>query len=115
MDQIILTPFTEEKLRNVIKEELGNILGSYLSQPVRESGKQVLNFEEVRERYGFSKSHLYNLTSKRLIPHSRRGKYLTFSVDQVENWLLENQIPTQEQIDKKADEYLSKKEVLYAK
>jgi len=106
---------TDKVIENIANRTVKNSLSANLGVSQQEPGKQVLNSEETRERYGFSKSHLYNLTSKRLIPHSRRGKYLAFSVEKVDNWLLENQIPTQDEISLKADEYLNGKEVLNAK
>lgn len=50
--------------------------------------KEILNFNEVRELLGLSKSALYKLTSSNLIPHFKptKGK-LYFKREEIMLWL----------------------------
>lgn len=59
--------------------------------------KKVLNLNEVADYIGYSKSHIYKLTSTNQIPHSKpNGKGLFFDKDEIDYWLLKNKVPTQD-------------------
>ncbi|MEP0985211.1 MAG: helix-turn-helix domain-containing protein [Imperialibacter sp.] len=72
--------------------------------------KQVLNFNEACRFLEVSQSHLYKLTSAGSIPHYKpNGKKLYFNRAELESWLLRNRNSTQEEIDRRAADYLIKK------
>lgn len=56
--------------------------------------KDTLNLEECAMLTGYSIQSLYTFTSKRIIPHFKRGNYLFFSKQEIEKWLQSNPIPT---------------------
>jgi len=61
------------------------------------TNKKVLNLNEVAKYIGYSKSHIYKLTSTNQIPHSKpNGKGLFFDKDEIDYWLLKHKVPTQE-------------------
>jgi excisionase family DNA binding protein len=74
--------------------------------------KSFLNFKEAIEFTGLSKSHLYKLTSKGLIPHSKpTGKLIFFERTKLEEWLRQNTCTPintndKERIERKANEYV---------
>ena len=71
------------------------------------SQKVVLNFDEVAEFTGLSKSHLYKLTSKGNIPHYKpNGKYIFFNRREIEKWLLRNRVKTIDEIEAEASTYV---------
>ncbi|MCF8401455.1 MAG: helix-turn-helix domain-containing protein [Bacteroidales bacterium] len=71
------------------------------------SSKDVLNFEEAAEFTGLSKSYLYQLTHKNLVPCYRPlGKQLRFSKAELEKWMLSNPVKTRPQIDKEARKHI---------
>lgn len=85
-----------------INERLTNIENLLLSQ------KTVLNFDEVSEFTGLSKSHLYKLTSAGRIPHYKpNGKYIFFDRVEIEKWLLRNRVKTIDEIDAEASTYVT--------
>jgi excisionase family DNA binding protein len=54
--------------------------------------KEVLTFDEACLYSGISRSYMYKLTSKELIPHSKpRGKFIYFERSKLNAWLLGNQ------------------------
>lgn len=70
--------------------------------------KTVLNLAEVAELTGLSKSHIYKLSSKGLIPHYKpNGKQNYFNRIEIENWLLRNPVKTNEDIEKEALSYVT--------
>ena len=70
--------------------------------------KTVLNFDEVAEYTGLSKSHLYKLTSTGGIPcYKPTGKRIYFDKEEIDNWLLRNKKLSQDEIDDKAETYIT--------
>jgi len=59
------------------------------------SGKNVLNFDDVLLLTGFSRGHLYRLTSQNKIPYYKPfGKDVFFKREEIENWLTQNRVCT---------------------
>lgn len=55
------------------------------------TNKEILNFKEVLEYTGFSKSYLYKLTSGQILPCSKPGgKLLYFRRSDIDAYLLSN-------------------------
>lgn len=75
----------------------------------------VINLKQLIELTGWSKHHIYKLTSNGTIPHYKPfGKTLFFSREEVEDWLLQNKIKSNDEINSEANDYLltNKKEAL---
>lgn len=68
--------------------------------------KPVLDIDEAALFTGFSKGHLYRLTSERAIPHFKKGRKLYFKKAELEAWLLEERVPTTAEIDSAAATYV---------
>lgn len=78
-------------METAILKKLEGIEKAILSQ------KEVLTFEEVCSYTGLSRSYLYKLTCTNRIPHSKPfGKMLYFDRQELNNWLLQNQINPEE-------------------
>jgi len=72
--------------------------------------KAVLNFNEACTYLEVSPSHLYKLTSSRQIPHfCPQGKKLYFNRIEMDAWLQRNRQSTQEELENKASDFLTKK------
>ena len=71
------------------------------------SSKTVLDFEETILFTGLSKGHLYRLTSNRQIPYFKKNRKLYFKKSELEEWMLERRIPTEEEIQSQATTYLA--------
>lgn len=71
------------------------------------SSKTVLDLSEAAVFTGYSESHLYNLTSKKGIPHYKKNRKLFFKKAELEDWLLERQVKTDKEIESKAATYVS--------
>ena len=70
------------------------------------SAKAVLDIDEASLFTGFSKGHLYRLTSERQIPHYKKSRKLYFKKSELEAWLLEDKVLTAEDIDSQAATYV---------
>lgn len=69
--------------------------------------KDSLTIEECAMFTGYTVQTLYSFTSKREIPHYKRGNYLYFSKQEVEKWLKSNPVPTNQQIQREATTYVA--------
>ena len=72
------------------------------------SVRKIMNVEQVSNYLGVSKAYIYKLTGSNNIPHSKRGNRLYFEQKTINNWVLENKVLTQKEIERQADDYLSK-------
>ncbi len=70
------------------------------------SAKAVLDIDEASVFTGFSKGHLYRLTSERQIPHYKKNRKLYFKKSELEAWLLEDKVMTAEDIESQAATYV---------
>ncbi len=69
--------------------------------------KDVLNFPEACQYLNISGSHLYKLTSRKLIPHfCPQGKKLYFNRTELDLWLQQNRQSSTDEIEKEATNYV---------
>lgn len=65
--------------------------------------KKVLTLQEAHEYTGISTSYLYHLTSTNQIAHFKpSGKLIFFEKEELEKWLMQNRVKTQEEIEQEA-------------
>jgi excisionase family DNA binding protein len=66
--------------------------------------KNILSFGEASEFLNLSKSYLYKLTSLGQIPHYKpQGKMLYFERSELENWLRQNPVKSNQQAMQEAE------------
>jgi len=69
--------------------------------------KSILSFNEASEFLNLSKSYLYKLTSSGQIPHYKpQGKMLYFEKSELEQWLRQNPVKTNQQVMQDAESQL---------
>ena len=69
--------------------------------------KTVLNVAELALMTGLSSGRIYHLVSSRDIPHYKKGKSVFFKKSEIEEWQLQDRVPTNSEIDSKAATYIS--------
>lgn len=68
--------------------------------------KKILTIENVAEMLGVSKSYVYKLTSKRILPHYKpMGKVVYFKREEIEDWIFRNRMTTGEELEMQAVNY----------
>ena len=70
---------------------------------------EVMSLNQLCEYYEFTKSFVYKQTSKREIPHYKRGKKLFFKKVEIDSWLFKNKVNTMEDLQREATKYSIKK------
>jgi len=54
--------------------------------------KKIWRVKDVAIFLGCSKGHIYNLTSDEKIPKVKKGKFVYFIPDEIQNWVLEGDL-----------------------
>ena len=68
--------------------------------------KEVLTMDECSAYTGYTKNHLYRLTSQKTIPYYKpMGGTIYFRKSEIEDWLLQNRQATTAEINSKAATY----------
>ncbi len=87
-------------------QDLSNQLGR-VERLAAINAKAVLDLDDAVLFTGFSKGHLYRLTSERQIPHYKKNRKLYFKKTELEAWLLEEKVLTNAEIDSRAATYMA--------
>jgi len=91
-------PFTELELKI---DNLAYMVGE-LSKKLGSKSKQVdkpLNISQAAKYIDVAKGTLYNFTSRRIIPHFKKGKRLYFYKEDLDRWLKSNRKKSIEEIE----------------
>jgi excisionase family DNA binding protein len=91
-----------------IETLLNNLYSNGGKNIIKHDFPELMDIKKLSDYLGVSNSYIYKMTSTKNIPHSKRGKKLFFEKEKVTNWALENEIWTQDEIHRKANEYLIK-------
>lgn len=98
------------KLIAISKEELEHIHHELraIKAYSRLAAKNVLNLDDVSALTGLSKSYLYKLTYNKDIPHYKpHGKQVYFDRKEVEDWMKQNRVATNAELEDQAVTYLT--------
>jgi len=70
--------------------------------------KKALTMNDAALLTGLSKSHLYKLVCAKRIPYykSQGGKLTYFDKDELNMWLLSNRVPSNDEVETAADNYI---------
>jgi prophage regulatory protein len=70
------------------------------------TSKQILTVEDLINYTSFSRSYIYKLVHKSIIPYSKpNGKTLFFQKKEIDDWLLQNKSNSISQLEQKANSY----------
>ncbi len=103
----IITEFSEQEFTEIIHKAFINV--DERTQHQRRPDKRFYPLSWVVEYTGIPKNSIYQMTSKRRIPHVRRGRRLFFDKDQINKWLEEGSVKTKAEILAESEDFLSKK------
>lgn len=87
-------------------QDLSNKL-DHIAELTLIGSKTVLNIDEAALFTGLSVGHIYRLTSGKKIPHFKKQRKLYFKKAELEAWMLDNKILTDDEIKSKASTYVA--------
>ena len=97
-----MTDDMESTIEQTIADTLRRIETS-----IRVGNKQTLDFEEACFYTGYSEGHMYRLTSERRIPFCKRDRKIYFNKTELDRWMTQNRIETEEEIKSRATTYVA--------
>ena len=88
---------------NVILQKLNRLENLIIG-----TSKQIFTVEDVVNYTGFSKSYVYKLVHKNILPYSKpNNRTLFFTKSEIDEWLLQNKSKSIAQIEQEAINYTS--------
>ncbi len=108
-----------EEIIKQLMESIDEAIDGKVAEKIRAIGvrgyvlnKSMLDIDDVAVLTGLSKSHIYKLTSKRVLPcYKPNGKLMYFDKSEVEAWMRQNRIEPNEEAEQRALAYVVEKGV----
>ena len=98
---------TEAGIKDLTDQITENILKAI--NPYKTSDEDAfLSIEEAAKIVNLSKATIYGLTHQKEIPFHKRGKRLYFLKSEILQWIKSGKRESKSEIEKRAEEYLSK-------
>ena len=111
MESIILTTYSKEEIKALIKECVIEALNEHKPPATKNDSDQLMNIKEVGQFLRLSVATIYGHVHNNVIPFSKRGNRLYFSKSVLVKWIQEGRRKTVSEIEKEADDYIQRKSV----
>jgi excisionase family DNA binding protein len=102
-----MLPNAVSRLLNEVGDLKRLLLEKIIEQPKR--GGEIFDVDEAAKFCRLSKPTIYALVSRLEIPHSKKGKRLYFSEDELKVWISEGRRKTQTELAADAKTYIAHK------
>jgi len=96
MENLILTQLTAFELRQLFREEIESFFKN--NSPKKEDTDEIGGIELAMEITGKAKATIYSLCAGRKIPHSKQGKKIYFSRNELLEWIKKGKRKTEYEI-----------------
>ncbi len=105
MQNLLLTQISDEEIRQLFREELENFFAEKRFADEKSKSEEIGGIDLAIELTGLAKPTIYSLCSERRIPHSKQGKRLYFSSQELLEWIKNGKRKTQNEIAIEAENY----------
>ncbi len=105
MQNLFLTQLSTVEIRQLFREELENFFTENRIGENKAETEEIGGIDLAIELTGLAKPTIYSLCSERKIPHSKQGKRLYFSRQDLLEWIKNGKRKTQNEIAIEADNY----------
>lgn len=109
MENVIFTQLSVPEIRQLFRQELENYFASNTANSNQDEAEQLLTIKQTAEILSLSVPTIYGLVSRGEIPHSKKGKRLYFSKQELLDWVKAGRKKTNAEIAAAADDYLTNK------
>lgn len=90
-----------------IDERLQRIEELLASQREVKTPNALMSVDDVAQYTGYTKRYVYRLVQEKQIPHYKRGAKLFFKKEEIDSWLFDNKVPTDDEVERLATAYSS--------
>lgn len=108
MDTTFFTTLNAEEFKNFLKQSIAEILNSCGIS--KSSVPDILDMRQAAEFLRLKVTTLYEKTSKKLIPHFKKGNKLYFKRGELQNWIEEGKTKTKSEMQADAASHCLHKE-----
>lgn len=105
MSASFLTSLTEQEFKAFLKSAIKEIIGEDLKQ-FKSDLPDILNIREAAAFLKLKITTLYEKTSRKIIPHFKKGNKLYFNKNELEEWIKKGKVKTRTEIEGQAATYL---------
>ncbi len=105
MQNLLLTQISDAEIRQLFREELENFFAEKKFSDEKGKKEEIGGIDLAIEITGLAKPTIYGLVSERKIPHSKQGKRLYFSRQELTDWLKQGKRKTNAEIAIEAENY----------
>ena len=105
MSASFLTSLSEQEFKEFLKSAITEIIGEDLSK-LKPTLSDILNIKEASAFLKLKITTLYEKTSRKIIPHFKKGNTLYFNRSELEDWIKAGKVNTKQELEGKAATYL---------
>lgn len=106
MEPIFLTTLNKGEYVELLKETFREVLIEKIASNSQRL-PEILNIQQVSEFLHLAVASVYEKTSKKQIPHFKKGNKLYFNRTEIEAWIQEGKVKTANEIESQAITYLA--------
>ena len=110
MEPIFLSNLNKDEFKELLKETITQVLKENY-KAIESYAPQILDVKQAAKFLHLEIATLYEKTSRKLIPHFKKGNKLYFNTSDLEMWIKQGKVKTANEIDIEATNYLLKKKV----
>lgn len=92
-----LTNISEQEFREFLKDALKEILGDKLGA-LKEQQPEILDVQQAAQFLKMKTTTLYEKTSRKQIPHFKKGNKLYFHLSELQKWIKQGKVKTADEI-----------------
>ncbi len=107
MEDIILISISKKELESLIEQVIRRVLND--SEPLHPEGDTLLSAKETATFLKIALATLYEYTRNQKIPHSKIGKRLYFSKNDLMTWIKTGRRKTHSEVEAEAINYLHRR------
>lgn len=96
-----LTNISEQEFKEFLKDALKEILGEQLGA-LKKQLPDILDVQQAADFLKVKIATLYEKTSRKLIPHFKKGNKLYFHLSELQEWITKGKVKTHEEIESEA-------------
>lgn len=99
----LITPIIKEAVNTAIEKYFIDYIENHPNEP------DIIDLNGVIEYLGLKRSTVYTMTSKREIPHFKKGRKLLFKKSELDHWVAEGKRKTKREIGQEIDDYTARR------
>jgi excisionase family DNA binding protein len=103
-----LTNISEQEFKEFLKDALREILPEQLGATKKQL-PEILDVQQAAEFLKLKITTLYEKTSRKLIPHFKKGNKLYFHLSELQEWITQGKVKTHDEIESEAITFTMKK------